>query len=125
MPSTRIHVEASTGPTPGENAIEIVERKGLGHPDTICDSVMEKISQALSKAYIEKFGRILHHNCDKGLLIAGQVEHRLGGGRGGSGRSRRGLGGLRDHGRRRRAGRERGRGTKSDHQHYADEFLHA
>ena len=81
MPSTRIHVEASTGPTPGENAIEIVERKGLGHPDTICDSVMESISQALSKAYVEKFGRILHHNCDKGLLIAGQVEHRLGGGR--------------------------------------------
>jgi S-adenosylmethionine synthetase len=81
MPSTRIHVEASSGPTPGQNDIEIVERKGLGHPDTICDSVMEKISQALSKAYVEKFGRILHHNCDKGLLIAGQVEHRLGGGR--------------------------------------------
>jgi len=81
MPSTRIHVEATTGPAPGQNDIEIVERKGLGHPDTICDSVMESISQALSKAYVEKFGRILHHNCDKGLLIAGQVEHRLGGGR--------------------------------------------
>ena len=81
MPSTRIHVEATTGPAPSQNDIEIVERKGLGHPDTICDSVMESISQALSKAYVEKFGRILHHNCDKGLLIAGQVEHRLGGGR--------------------------------------------
>jgi S-adenosylmethionine synthetase len=42
---------------------------------------MEKISQALSKAYLEKFGRILHHNCDKGLLVAGQAEQRLGGGR--------------------------------------------
>jgi len=58
-----------------------VERKGLGHPDTVCDLVMEKISQALSKAYMERFGRVLHHNCDKGLLVAGQVERRYGGGR--------------------------------------------
>ncbi|HWP22824.1 MAG TPA: methionine adenosyltransferase, partial [Candidatus Binatia bacterium] len=61
--------------------VEIVERKGLGHPDTICDLVMEQISQELSKAYLKTFGRILHHNCDKGLLVAGQAEHRLGGGR--------------------------------------------
>ena len=81
MPINRIHVEQAITPTAGQSEIEIVERKGLGHPDTICDLVMESISQALSKAYLEKFGRILHHNCDKGLLIAGQAEHRLGGGR--------------------------------------------
>ena len=61
--------------------VELVERKGLGHPDTICDLVMEEISQALSQAYLKYYGRILHHNCDKGLLVAGQVERRLGGGR--------------------------------------------
>lgn len=81
MKSGNIHVEEATALSPAGNRIEIVERKGLGHPDTICDAVMERVSQALSKAYIENFGRILHHNCDKGLLIAGQVEHRLGGGR--------------------------------------------
>jgi S-adenosylmethionine synthetase len=81
MAIERIHVEQAIAPTAAQSEIEIVERKGLGHPDTICDLVMEKISQALSKAYLEKFGRILHHNCDKGLLIAGQAEHRLGGGR--------------------------------------------
>ncbi|MGE5216827.1 MAG: methionine adenosyltransferase [Chloroflexota bacterium] len=81
MPLTAIHVEQSFAPGPGENQIEIVERKGLGHPDTICDLVMERISQALSKAYHEHFGRILHHNCDKGLLVAGEAEQRLGGGR--------------------------------------------
>jgi S-adenosylmethionine synthetase len=75
-----IHVEETTGPTPKQSEIEIVERKGLGHPDTICDLVMERISQALSKAYLERCGRILHHNCDKGLLVAGQVERRFGGG---------------------------------------------
>ena len=65
----------------GEMDVEIVERKGLGHPDSICDAVMERISQALSRAYLEKFGVILHHNCDKGLLVAGKVERRFGGGR--------------------------------------------
>lgn len=81
MPFNYIHIEETAGPTPNQNAIEIVERKGLGHPDTICDQVMERISQALSNAYLERFGRILHHNCDKGLLVAGRAEHRLGGGR--------------------------------------------
>lgn len=29
--------------------IEIVERKGLGHPDYICDAVADRISTDLSK----------------------------------------------------------------------------
>lgn len=76
-----IHIQQISGPSIGELDVEIVERKGLGHPDSICDAVMESVSQALSHAYIEKWGRILHHNCDKGLLIAGQVKRRLGGGK--------------------------------------------
>ncbi|MBI5560721.1 MAG: methionine adenosyltransferase [Deltaproteobacteria bacterium] len=61
--------------------VEIVERKGVGHPDYICDSVLESISIALSRAYIEEFGDVLHHNIDKGLLVAGEVEKDFGGGR--------------------------------------------
>lgn len=76
-----IHIQSTSGLTAGELDVEIVERKGLGHPDTICDAVMERVSQALSRAYVERFGAILHHNCDKGLLVAGQVERRFGGGR--------------------------------------------
>jgi len=60
--------------------IEIVERKGLGHPDYICDAVMDQISIRLSKEYLEKAGTILHHNVDKSLLVAGEAEPRLGGG---------------------------------------------
>jgi S-adenosylmethionine synthetase len=60
--------------------LEIVERKGLGHPDYICDAVMEQISLHLSKEYLEKAGTILHHNVDKSLLVAGQSELRFGGG---------------------------------------------
>jgi len=60
--------------------IEIVERKGRGHPDYICDAVMDHISIRLSKEYLEKAGTILHHNVDKSLLAAGEVELRFGGG---------------------------------------------
>lgn len=51
---------------------EHVERKGLGHPDTICDSIMEAASIALCREYRAVCGRVLHHNIDKGLLVAGQ-----------------------------------------------------
>ncbi|MEM2226086.1 MAG: methionine adenosyltransferase [Candidatus Bathyarchaeia archaeon] len=63
-----------------ERAMEIVERKGLGHPDTICDSIMNEVSNRISEMYLKRFGRILHHNIDKGLLVAGEVETRFGGG---------------------------------------------
>jgi S-adenosylmethionine synthetase len=63
-----------------EQPLEIVERKGLGHPDTICDAIMNDISAALSKAYIETFGTILHHNMDKALLGAGKIHAKFGGG---------------------------------------------
>jgi S-adenosylmethionine synthetase len=60
--------------------VEIVERKGLGHPDYICDAVMDNISLGLSREYLEKAGSILHHNVDKALLVAGEAEPRFGGG---------------------------------------------
>jgi len=64
-----------------EQRVEIVERKGIGHPDTICDSIMNKISIELSDFYLKKFGEILHHNIDKGLLAAGETEVKFGGGK--------------------------------------------
>jgi S-adenosylmethionine synthetase len=41
---------------------------------------MESISVALSAAYVERAGRVLHYNIDKGLLVAGQTEPKFGGG---------------------------------------------
>ncbi|MFA5363752.1 MAG: methionine adenosyltransferase [Candidatus Bathyarchaeia archaeon] len=60
--------------------IEIVERKGVGHPDSMCDAIMDQVSVELSKAYIKEFDAILHHNTDKSLLVAGDVECKFGGG---------------------------------------------
>jgi S-adenosylmethionine synthetase len=76
-----IVVELFRGKSVTDHRVEIVERKGLGHPDFICDSIMEAVSVALSKRYREEFGAVLHHNIDKGLLAAGRTEKAFGGGR--------------------------------------------
>jgi S-adenosylmethionine synthetase len=60
--------------------VEIVERKGLGHPDTICDALAERLAGALTSYYQERFGRVLHHNVDKVLLCAGAARPAFGGG---------------------------------------------
>ncbi len=73
-------IHHSLSPPLGKQPMEYVERKGIGHPDTICDSVMEQISVKLSGAYLERAGRVLHHNIDKGLLVAGHSIPKLGGG---------------------------------------------
>jgi len=76
-----IHIQQATGPKTADLDVEIVERKGVGHPDSICDAVMEEVSRALSREYRHHAGTVLHYNCDKALLVAGQVELRWGGGR--------------------------------------------
>lgn len=63
-----------------EQPMEICERKGLGHPDTICDSIMNQASIELSKEYLKRFGKVLHHNLDKGLISAGGSKPAFGGG---------------------------------------------
>ncbi len=77
----RLVIEELTLPPMALRPMEIVERKGLGHPDSICDAVMESISVALCGYYLRHTGSILHHNIDKGLLVAGNVEKWFGGGR--------------------------------------------
>lgn len=61
-------------------AIEMVERKGLGHPDYMADGIAEAVSRELCKYYIKNYGTILHHNIDKVLVIGGQSNPRFGGG---------------------------------------------
>ena len=63
-----------------EGAVEIVERKGLGHPDTICDALAENFSRNLCREYRKRFDRILHHNVDKALLCGGRAKPEFGGG---------------------------------------------
>jgi S-adenosylmethionine synthetase len=72
-PLRTVHIE--------EQAVELVERKGLGHPDSIADGVAESVSRALSRLYLDEFGRILHHNTDETQVVGGASVPKFGGGR--------------------------------------------
>ncbi len=76
----QLKLEILEQPSVEEMAREIVERKGLGHPDSLCDGIAEAVSRALSNEYKRRYGRILHHNTDKAQIVGGQSEPRYGGG---------------------------------------------
>ncbi len=63
-----------------QQTLEIVERKGKGHPDTILDAIVENVGVKLCNYYIDNFGGILHHNVDKGSIAGGRAQVRFGGG---------------------------------------------
>jgi S-adenosylmethionine synthetase len=79
-PATAVVVTAPAGAHPDARDVEMVERKGRGHPDSICDGLAEAFSIGLTRAYYERCGAILHHNVDKVLLAAGSSNPRFGGG---------------------------------------------
>ncbi|MET7981680.1 MULTISPECIES: methionine adenosyltransferase [unclassified Streptomyces] len=54
--------------------VEVVERKGAGHPDTLADGAAEAISRAYSRYCLKTFGAILHHNTDKLSLLGGAAD---------------------------------------------------
>ncbi|MFQ6106364.1 MAG: methionine adenosyltransferase [Thermoplasmata archaeon] len=63
-----------------DTKIEIVERKGIGHPDSIADGLAESVSRTLCKLYLERYGKILHHNTDETQIVGGQSAPKFGGG---------------------------------------------
>ncbi len=57
-----------------DQLIEIVERKGIGHPDSLADGIAESMSRALSKEYLKRLGFVLHHNTDETQIVAGRAK---------------------------------------------------
>ncbi|MGW2698541.1 methionine adenosyltransferase [Streptomyces sp. NPDC001340] len=74
------HLVIETG-APQPEATTIVERKGLGHPDTLADHLAERLSRSYSRYTLERFGAVLHHNFDKLALLGGASEVRYGSGK--------------------------------------------
>lgn len=64
-----------------DQKIEIVERKGLGHPDTISDDIAENISVEYSKYCLDHFNLILRHMVDKISVTGGRTKVTFGGGK--------------------------------------------
>ena len=80
MTERNIRVEPIDRKAVEDQEVEIVERKGLGHPDSICDGVAESVSRALSQEYIDRVGKVLHYNTDETQLVAGNAAPAFGGG---------------------------------------------
>ncbi|MHB8352091.1 MAG: methionine adenosyltransferase [Thermoplasmata archaeon] len=72
-PLRSVHIE--------DQDIELVERKGIGHPDSMADGISESVSRALSRMYLDEYGRILHHNTDETQIVGGASEPKFGGGK--------------------------------------------
>ncbi len=81
MTKRNIVVAEATGQFIEDMPVEIVERKGIGHPDSLCDGIAERISVEYTLWCQENLGVLLHHNFDKVQLVAGEVEAGYGGGR--------------------------------------------
>ncbi|WP_181684688.1 methionine adenosyltransferase [Halorhabdus salina] len=80
MTDRNIRVTPASGLAVEDQRVEIVERKGLGHPDSICDGVAERVSQALARTYLDRVGKVLHYNTDETQLVAGTSAPAFGGG---------------------------------------------
>ncbi|MDD1772516.1 MAG: methionine adenosyltransferase [Methanomassiliicoccales archaeon] len=79
--SKNIVVESMMAAPLAQQNVELVERKGIGHPDSISDGVAEAVSRALCKMYLERYGEILHHNTDQNEVVGGQSSPKFGGGK--------------------------------------------
>jgi len=80
MTNRNVSVQPAAGRAVEDQVVEIVERKGLGHPDSICDGVAESVSQALAQTYLDRVGEVLHYNTDETQLVAGDAAPAFGGG---------------------------------------------
>jgi S-adenosylmethionine synthetase len=80
MSDRNIRISAADRPAVEDQSVEIVERKGLGHPDSICDGIAESVSSALSQLYLDRVGKVLHYNTDETQLVAGSATPSFGGG---------------------------------------------
>ena len=80
MTERNIRVSQASGRAVEDQRVEIVERKGIGHPDSICDGVAEHVSEALAQAYLDRVGKVLHYNTDETQLVAGTSAPAFGGG---------------------------------------------
>jgi len=72
--SRKIYVEQVTRTPVEEQQIELVERKGVGHPDSLADGMADAISRELCRAYMKEFGVVLHHNTDQVEVVGGKAE---------------------------------------------------
>lgn len=81
MVKRNIFVEKIISTPIEEQRIEVVERKGVGHPDSLADGIADSVSRALCRNYNDTFGVSMHHNTDQVEIVGGQAAPEFGGGK--------------------------------------------
>jgi S-adenosylmethionine synthetase len=71
QPNQQFILRQDSGCDPESAAFEVVERKGIGHPDTLADGIAELSSIKFSEYCLKEFGVVLHHNLDKVGVFGG------------------------------------------------------
>ena len=62
------------GPAGFNKSIEFVERKRLGHPDTLAESTADETSRQFSEYCLAEFVQVAHHWFDKVLFSGGIIK---------------------------------------------------
>jgi S-adenosylmethionine synthetase len=66
-------------PEPSLRTVETVERKGVGHPDSMADLLAETFCYRYARHCLEAFGFVPNHSADKTTLVGADATVRLGG----------------------------------------------
>lgn len=81
MVKRNIFVEKIISTPVEEQKREVVERKGVGHPDSLADGIADAVSRALCENYGAAFGTSMHHNTDQVEIVGGHAAPVFGGGK--------------------------------------------
>lgn len=73
-----MNIHAIIGDTVFPRQLEVIERKGFGHPDTLADGLAEALSRTYANFTRDRYGAILHHNFDKVGLLGGRAHVEFG-----------------------------------------------
>lgn len=76
----RIVIHRTEEPTTAENEFEIVERKGIGHADSLADGISEYIELSIARL-ASSLTDVPYHFSDKVLIVGGVSEPVFGGGK--------------------------------------------
>jgi S-adenosylmethionine synthetase len=77
--ASRVTVSHGDVLAPSARRTEIVERKGLGHPDTMADLVAEVFCHRYARHCLDTVGLVPNHSADKVTLAGADTVVRLGG----------------------------------------------
>jgi S-adenosylmethionine synthetase len=80
MTKRNIFIEEIKSTPIEKQKIEVVERKGVGHPDSLADGIADSVSRALCQNYSDTFGTSMHHNTDQVEIVGGSANVEFGGG---------------------------------------------